>query len=287
MTMLVLPAAAHNDRGSGPPDKTGLDRAEQDVRERVAELLAREPGEQHSRHLVGPGQQHRRAGVDHDHGVRVRLRDAADELVLATGQRERAAVEALANLLSNDPFFGVRIAASEALRGVDTPESREILAKSLIQRDARVRLQVVKDYLAAYQPGQIGQKLEVLRKETNPAIQADGIRALAKYDDPEVHELLIESLTRPDCLSSLSRSRVPMVRKALPKPLASRSAPSISRKIIKVWAKPGSFVAAIASINCDLVILAMRAPFDSVVDIRKSDHRIQLFRGGCSMTSSP
>ena len=44
--------------GSRPP---GSARPEQDVGERVAVLLAAEPGQQHGRHLVAPRHQHRRA----------------------------------------------------------------------------------------------------------------------------------------------------------------------------------------------------------------------------------
>ena len=62
-------------------------------------LPASWPGNQHSStpgHLVQPRQQHRRARVDHDDRARLRLVDASHELVLAAGQRERVAVEALA-----------------------------------------------------------------------------------------------------------------------------------------------------------------------------------------------
>ncbi|MEX1040581.1 MAG: M1 family aminopeptidase [Pirellulaceae bacterium] len=107
-----------------------------------------------------------------------------------------AAIKALGEVLNGDPFFGVRIAASEALHSAGTDESREVLAKSMKQTDARVRLQVVKDHLASYRPDQVEEKLEIVRKETNPAIQAEGIKALAKYDDPAIHEFLIESLAR-------------------------------------------------------------------------------------------
>ena len=79
--------------GSRPP---GSAAPEQHVGERVAELLPGEPGEQHGGDLVGPRQQHGRAGVDDHDRARVGRGDAPHELVLAAGQRERRAVEALA-----------------------------------------------------------------------------------------------------------------------------------------------------------------------------------------------
>jgi hypothetical protein len=81
--------------GREPP--AGLAVAEEHVGQGVAELLATEPGHQHGRHLVGPGQQHRRAGVHHHHhGARVGGGDAPDQLVLAAGEGQGVAVEALA-----------------------------------------------------------------------------------------------------------------------------------------------------------------------------------------------
>ena len=70
--------------------------AEEHVGQGVAELLAREPGHQHRRDLVDPGQQHRRAGVHHHHRARVDGGDAPHQLVLAAGQGQGVAVEALA-----------------------------------------------------------------------------------------------------------------------------------------------------------------------------------------------
>ena len=73
-------------RPGGRQPAARLGRAEQDVGERVARLLAREPAQQHRGHLVEPRHQHGRAGVDDDDRPRLRLVDAADELVLAAGQ---------------------------------------------------------------------------------------------------------------------------------------------------------------------------------------------------------
>ena len=50
-----------------PP--TGFAVAEEHLGQGVGELLAREPGHQHRRDLVGPGQQDRRAGIDDHDGA--------------------------------------------------------------------------------------------------------------------------------------------------------------------------------------------------------------------------
>ena len=71
--------------GGGQP-AAGLGDAQQDVGERVAVLLAAEPAQQHGRHVVAPRHQHRRAGVDHDDGARVRRGHGADQVVLPAGQ---------------------------------------------------------------------------------------------------------------------------------------------------------------------------------------------------------
>jgi beta-glucosidase len=81
--------------GHGQP-AAGLGVAEQHVGERVTVLLAAEPGQQHRRRVLGPGQQDRGAGVHYHHGPGVGRDDLADQVVLAAGQGQRGAVEALA-----------------------------------------------------------------------------------------------------------------------------------------------------------------------------------------------
>ena len=51
--------------------------------------------ERGARHLVAPGQQHGEPGVDHDDRAEYRWPPPRDQVVLPTGQREAAAVDAL------------------------------------------------------------------------------------------------------------------------------------------------------------------------------------------------
>ena len=85
--------------GEGAPGggeaAAGLVGAGQDVGEGGAALLAGEPAEQDGGDLVAPRQFHRGAGVDDHDGVRVGGGDRADQVVLAAGQRQVLAVEAL------------------------------------------------------------------------------------------------------------------------------------------------------------------------------------------------
>ena len=78
---VLLPA-----RPGGGQATARLGDPEQHVGERPARLLAGEPGEQHGRHLLGPGQQHRGAGVDHHDGTRIGRRHPCHQLVLTAGQ---------------------------------------------------------------------------------------------------------------------------------------------------------------------------------------------------------
>ena len=60
----------------------GVDVSEEDRGDRVPVLDSRVPGLDDPRHLVDPRHQHRPASVEHDDGLRVRLRDRRDQLIL-------------------------------------------------------------------------------------------------------------------------------------------------------------------------------------------------------------
>ena len=76
-------------RPGGRQPAAGLGDAEQDVGDRVAELLPAEPADQQGRDVVAPRHQHRRAGVDQHDRARVGRDDGADQVVLPAGQGER------------------------------------------------------------------------------------------------------------------------------------------------------------------------------------------------------
>jgi aminopeptidase N len=132
------------------------------------------------------------------------LSDQADVLgrlmaVEQLGQRqERGAVGRLKEVLNGDPFWGVRVAASKALRALQTDAALEALLASTQQDDARVRRQVIADIGGYYRESSYAAALKALQEERNPAIQAEALRALGAYAKPEVREKLLA------CLSSES-----------------------------------------------------------------------------------
>jgi hypothetical protein len=90
------------DRDVGERDRPGGGQAaarfggtEQDVGQGSAALLSREPAEQHRGDLVAPGKLHRGAGVDDHDGVGVDRGDGPHQVVLAPGEPQVGAVEAL------------------------------------------------------------------------------------------------------------------------------------------------------------------------------------------------
>ena len=103
-------------------------------------------------------------------------------------------VQALQQTLQHDDFYGVRQAAAQALRRMGTDEAFEALHASRSQPDARVRLTVVECLGRFYRPEARQALLDVAREEANPAIASAALSALGKYQQPEVTEVLRQSL---------------------------------------------------------------------------------------------
>ena len=103
----------------------------------------------------------------------------------ALGKRnDKTSVEKLREALVKDTFYGVRLAASRALRGMDSEHAFEALVSSPRQKDARVRRQVVSDLGSFYKPEALTALKKSLQGEKNPAIRGSAIRALAGFGDP-------------------------------------------------------------------------------------------------------
>jgi len=112
---------------------------------------------------------------------------------LAT-RTDKQSVVKLKERLNQDPFYGVRIEASRALRSIHTDEALDALADSTQQTDARVRLQVVEDIGGFYEEKAFAAALEVLRREKNPGIISAALHQLGGYDKPQVQEALTKYL---------------------------------------------------------------------------------------------
>lgn len=114
--------------------------------------------------------------------------------------------------LREDPFYGVRIEASRALREIKTDAARRALTDSLTQPDARVRLRVVEDLGAFYHPEVQQQILMILDKEKNPDIRAAALRSLSKYAGPETHQRLRAALDSRSYRNGLASAAIDTIR---------------------------------------------------------------------------
>lgn len=109
-------------------------------------------------------------------------------------QEDQDAVARLRDRLNQDPFHGVRIEASSALRRIHSDEALTALAASRRQSDARVRLQVVQDLGAFFHETARAALQETLAEERNPEIIAAALEGLGRYHSPEITALLRQNL---------------------------------------------------------------------------------------------
>ena len=100
----------------------------------------------------------------------------------------------LKDLLNNDSFYGVRIAASTAIRAIQTDEALDALIASTKQSDARVRRQVVMDLGGFYRETSYTAAQQILKDEKNPDIQAKALMSIGSYAKPEVRDEILKAL---------------------------------------------------------------------------------------------
>ena len=114
--------------------------------------------------------------------------------VEALGKRkDKTSVAKLKDALNNDKFYGVRVAASKALRNVDTELALGALIDSAKQTDARVRSSHF-DIGSFYDPSSLETLKTSLKNEANPGVQATAIRSLAGFGDKEASTLIRDAL---------------------------------------------------------------------------------------------
>ena len=124
------------------------------------------------------------------------LEDPGDMLgrLIATttlsGRDSREVIDRLKRRLNEDPFHGVRLEASKALREAHTDEALAALLDSTNQPDARVRQQVYADLSAFYSESVLNAALAAIERERNPDVLATVIRILAGYGSKTIRELL-------------------------------------------------------------------------------------------------
>ena len=127
-------------------------------------------------------------------------------------RKDKTSVQKLKESLAKDTFYGVRIAASKALRGIDSEHAFEALASTPRQKDARVRRQVVSDLGSFYKPAALTALKKSLQGEKNPAIRGTAIRALAGFGDSGAAGLIRKALGSSSYRHQLADAAVSALR---------------------------------------------------------------------------
>lgn len=149
----------------------------------------------------------------------------------ALGENDsKAATKALATALSEDKFYGVRIAASKALAEQGTDEALDALLAGREQSDARVRLQVVTDIGKFFEPKAYEVLNAVVANEKNPDIIAAAFSGLAKYPEAAAGQSIAKGLESKSfenqlaigAARALGKRRDPALAESLVKSLRDR-----------------------------------------------------------------
>jgi aminopeptidase N len=127
-------------------------------------------------------------------------------------RKDQQTIDRLKETLNSDPFYGVRIAASQALRGIQNDKAFESLAASGTQSDARVRRQVVSDTSSFYREASFTASTKVLEKEKNPEIRAIAISSLGPYPKKDVEPILLRQLKSDSHRNRLADASIAAMR---------------------------------------------------------------------------
>ncbi len=141
--------------------------------------------------------------------------DMVGRMLAASALGDKSDDESIAKLkhcLNNDPFFAVRVQASEALRKIHTDESLDALISGINQPDARARVYVVKDIGKFIQPKAMNALLGLLGTEKNSAVVSSAIFSIGMYNKPEVKEVLLKFLNSDSYKSRLAGAAVYAMR---------------------------------------------------------------------------
>jgi aminopeptidase N len=128
------------------------------------------------------------------------------------GKKDGATIEKLKTALQEDPFYGVRLEAAQALRGIHTDQAFTALADSLRQPDARVRQRVASAVAGFYSPDAWDIVWQQLHREQNPDIVTGLIRGVAPYPKPEVRDALIRFLHSESYRNALADAAIGAMR---------------------------------------------------------------------------
>jgi aminopeptidase N len=134
---------------------------------------------------------------------------ALDELA---DKPDQEAVSKIQSALQTADHYGVRIRAAEVLKQSRSDASLDALCAAVQQPDARVRNAVVLALGGFFDPKAQKSLMEAVRSEKNPGIVATALRALGPYQNPEVREVLSDSLLRASYRNRILEGAVAAIR---------------------------------------------------------------------------
>jgi len=129
-----------------------------------------------------------------------------------SGRKDHEAADLLKERLNEDPFYGVRVEASKALRLAQSDEALEVLLASTNQPDARVRRQVREDIRGFYRESVLSAARQSLGAEKNPDILSEAITTLGPYSRPDIHDILIRYLQSESYHNVLANASITTMR---------------------------------------------------------------------------
>ncbi len=125
---------------------------------------------------------------------------------------DKKTVTKLKEILNGDSFYAVPRRAAVALREIHTNDAFDALAESLDQKDARVRLQVVRSICDFYRTESLEITKRILKDEKNPAISAAAIRNLGRYNHKDTQNILIDYLNSDSFRNRLASAAIEAIR---------------------------------------------------------------------------
>lgn len=130
------------------------------------------------------------AAAEHDPSMMSRLW-AVKQLGAMKGAGSEASVQALAQILTHDRFYGVRAAAATSLSNIGGSSAKGILLSVLNQQDSRVRVAVV-SALGAYknEPDIFASLVTTLRDDPSYAVEAAAAQQLGNSGNPDAVDIL-------------------------------------------------------------------------------------------------
>jgi len=125
---------------------------------------------------------------------------------------KKDALAKLKDALNKDSFYGVRLAAAQSIRAMQTGEALEALIASTKQSDARVRRDVVSAIGGFYRETSYAALTKMLKEEKNPDIQATALTAIGSYAKPEVRDEILKALGSTSYRNGLADAAINAIR---------------------------------------------------------------------------